>query len=383
LPLRIVVAPDKFKGSLSAHAAAEAIRQGLARSLPAAQVDLVPVADGGDGTAETIIHTLGGRMVAHEVAGPDGRPVQARYGMLRGSGVAVIELAQASGLTIMPAGTNQPLTASTGGTGELIGHAIDAGARRIILAIGGSATTDAGAGALAALGAIFRDGQGTVLPPGGAALARLSSIDTVALEERLRGVSIEIASDVRNPLCGPSGAAAVYGPQKGASANDVHVLDDALRRFADVVKAGVGVDVGDVPGAGAAGGVGAGFLGLAHATLRPGAQLVLEILDFDRHLAGADLVVTGEGRLDRQTLSGKAPQAVAQAAGARGIPVVAIAGSVECSTQDLDRAGIACALAITSRPMTVDEAMQRAAELVTNAAWTLGRALQLTFPNAR
>jgi glycerate 2-kinase len=377
LPLRFVVAPDKFKGSLSAQAAAEAIRQGLSRALPGAQVDLVPVADGGDGTAETIVHTLGGRMVAHEVTGPDGRPVQARYGMLQGSGVAVIELAQASGLALMPTGTNQPLTASTRGTGQLIGHAIDAGARRIILAIGGSATNDAGAGALAALGAIFRDGRGEVLPPGGSALAHLSSIDTAKLEKRLSGVSIEIASDVRNPLCGPSGAAAVYGPQKGASADDVAVLDDALRRFADVVQAAVGVDVRGVPGAGAAGGVGAGFLGLAHATLRPGAQLVLEILDFERHLAGADLVVTGEGRLDRQTLSGKAPQAVAQAARAHGIPVVAIAGSVECSAYDLDGAGIAFALAITSRPMTVEEAMQRASELVTNAAWTLGRALQL------
>ncbi len=383
MPLRIVVAPDKFKGSLSAAAAAEAIRQGLTRSLPDAHVDLVPVADGGDGTAETIVHTLGGRMVAHEVKGPDGKPVQARYGMLPGAGVAVVELAQASGLALMPSGSNDPLSASTQGTGELIGHAIDAGARRIILAIGGSATTDAGVGALGALGAVFRDERGDVLPPGGAALARLSSIDTAALDARLRGVSVEIASDVRNPLCGASGAAAVYGPQKGASPDDVRLLDDALRRFAGVVQQTVGLDVRDVPGAGAAGGVGAGFLALAHATLRPGAQLVLEILDFERHLAGVDLVVTGEGRLDRQTLAGKAPHAVAQAARAHKIPVVAIAGSVECSPGDLDSAGIAYALAITSRPMTVEEAMQHASELVMNAAWTLGRALRLDVRNAK
>lgn len=383
MPLRIVVAPDKFKGSLSAAAAAEAIRQGLTRSLPDAHVDLVPVADGGDGTAETIVHTLGGGMVAHEVKGPDGKPVQARYGMLPGAGVAVVELAQASGLALMPSGSNDPLSASTQGTGELIGHAIDAGARRIILAIGGSATTDAGVGALRALGAVFRDERGDVLPPGGAALARLSSMDTAALDARLRGVSVEIASDVRNPLCGASGAAAVYGPQKGASPDDVRLLDDALRRFAGVVQQTVGLDVRDVPGAGAAGGVGAGFLALAHATLRPGAQLVLEILDFERHLAGVDLVVTGEGRLDRQTLAGKAPHAVAQAARAHKIPVVAIAGSVECSPGDLDSAGIAYALAITSRPMTVEEAMQHASELVMNAAWTLGRALRLDVRNAK
>lgn len=377
MPLRIVVAPDKFKGSLSSRSAAEAIGRGLHRALPRAELDLVPVADGGDGTAETIVHSLGGQMVVCDVQGPDGKPVQARYGLLQGAKVAVIELAQASGLALVPAGHNDPLVASTFGTGQLIGAAIDAGAQRIILAIGGSATNDAGAGALSALGAKFLDDQGRPLPAGGAALAKLAAIDTVALEEKLDNVSIEIASDVRNPLCGPSGASAVYGPQKGASPKDVRTLDAALARFADVSKTKVGIDVRDVPGAGAAGGVGAGFLALARATLRPGAQLVLEILDFERHLEAANLVITGEGRLDKQTLAGKAPYAVAQAAAAHNIPVVALAGSVECSASDLEQASIAFALPIVSGPMTAEEAMQRGAELLETTAYALGQALSL------
>ncbi|MBV8203796.1 MAG: glycerate kinase, partial [Candidatus Eremiobacteraeota bacterium] len=211
----------------------------------------------------------------------------------------------------------------------------------------------------------------------GAALASLASIETTALHKRLTGVTIEIASDVRNPLCGQTGASAVYGPQKGASQNDVRTLDDALRHFADASAAATGVDVRDVPGAGAAGGVGAGFLALAHALMRPGAELVLEVLDFDRHLAGADLVVTGEGKIDRQTLAGKAPYAVAQAARARGVPVVAIAGAIECSGAALDEAGIACAMPTVSGPMSLEEAMRRGDELVAGAAETLARALCL------
>ena len=375
--MRIVVAPDKFKGSLSGQDAARAIARGMRRALPDASFDLVPVADGGDGTAQTLVAALGGEMINRQVRGPHGKPVTAGYGRLSGGSVAVIELAQASGLALVAAGTNDPLTATTYGTGELIADAIDHGARRIILAIGGSATNDAGVGALSALGAVFKDANGQPLPPGGAALASLASIETTALHKRLTGVTIEIASDVRNPLCGQTGASAVYGPQKGASPDDVRTLDDALRHFADVSAAATGVDVRDVPGAGAAGGVGAGFLALAHALMRPGAELVLEVLDFDRHLAGADLVVTGEGKIDRQTLAGKAPYAVAQAARARGVPVVAIAGAIECSGAALDEAGIACAMPTVFGPMSLEEAMRRGDELVAGAAETLARALCL------
>ncbi|HXW51943.1 MAG TPA: glycerate kinase [Candidatus Acidoferrales bacterium] len=374
--MRICIAPDKFKGSLTAAQAAQAIARGIARWLPDAKLEQIPVADGGDGTAQALVDALGGRMVSAKATGPNGRQVSASYGMLDAH-TAIIELAQASGLALVPAGTNDPLTATTRGTGELIVAAIESGARRIILAIGGSATNDAGTGALRAMGARFLDAKGQPLPEGGAALRDLASIDLTSLARRLEGIRIEIASDVRNPLCGPMGASAVYGPQKGASPEDVRVLDEALRHFADVVKATVGVDIRDVPGAGAAGGAGGGFLGLAQATLRPGAELVLEVLDFARRIAGASIVITGEGRLDRQTLAGKAPYAVAQAAHKQGIPVVALAGSVDCAPHELHTAGIDAALSIVAGPMEVEEAMRRAPELLMSAAETLARLLSL------
>ncbi|HLW37044.1 MAG TPA: glycerate kinase, partial [Candidatus Eremiobacteraceae bacterium] len=302
---------------------------------------------------------------------------KATYALLSNGRVAVVELAQASGLALVPPGHNDPLTATTYGTGQLIAAAIAAHAQRVILAIGGSATNDAGSGALAALGAAFTDADGKPLPPGGAALARLASIDTSELGRRLQGVAIEIASDVKNPLCGPNGAAAVYGPQKGASPADVRTLDAALRRFADVAAATTGVDVRDVPGAGAAGGVGGGFLALAHAVLRPGAQLVLEMLDFDRHLEGASLVLTGEGKIDRQTRSGKAPQAVAAAAKRRRIPVLALAGSIDCPPHELEVCGIVSAASIVPGPMSVEDAMARAEELLEAAAERLARTLTI------
>lgn len=377
MPLRIVVAPDKFKGSLSARSAAAAIAAGFTRVFPEATIVQVPVADGGDGTAQTLIDNLGGQLIQQRVRGPDGKTVDAAFGLLSGGRVAVVELAQASGLALVAPGSNDPLTATTFGTGELIAAALERGAERIIVAIGGSATNDAGTGALSALGARFSDASGRELQPGGAALLELASIDIGALETRLRGKTIEIACDVKNPLCGPAGASAVYGPQKGASPDDVALLDRALRRFAAVAAATVGVDVSEVPGAGAAGGTGGGFLALAHAVLRPGAALVLEVLDFDRRLEGADLVVTGEGRLDRQTLSGKAPAAVASAAKHKNIPAVAIAGGLDCNAQDLDDAGLASAVSIVPGPMNEYEAMQAAARLTEDAAERLARALRL------
>jgi glycerate kinase len=376
VPLRICIAPDKFKGSLSASEAAQAIARGIARWFPDAALELVPVADGGDGTAQTLVDALGGRMVRVGVCGPDGEPLTATYGAID-TAMAVVELASASGLALVGAQRNDPLTATTRGTGELLDAAIGAGARRIILAIGGSATNDAGTGALRALGAQFLDERGQPLPEGGAALAKLARIDLSALEQRLEGVKIEIASDVRNPLCGPTGAAAVYGPQKGASPQDVRILDDALRHFADVVEATVGIDIRDIPGAGAAGGTGGGFLGLGHATLRPGAELILEVVDFGRRLAGATLVITGEGRIDHQTLAGKAPYAVAQAAKARGIPVLALAGSVECTPPELEAAGIDAAYSLVPGPMTVEEAMRRGPALLAALAETIARTLSL------
>ena len=374
--MRIVVAPDKFKGSLTARAAGDAMARGLARAFVGAQIDVVPVADGGDGTAEVLVDALGGKLVSCDVRGPDGATVTATYGLLPDA-KAVIELARASGLALVATGRNDPLTASTYGTGQLIAAALDAGAKNIILGIGGSATNDGAAGALAALGAKFTDAAGKPLPPGGAALAGLAAVDVARLAERLQGISIDIASDVANPLCGRNGASAVYGPQKGASPDDVRLLDDALRHYADVVEREIGARLRDVPGAGAAGGAGFGFMALAGSRLRPGADLILEALAFDGRLEGADLIVTGEGRLDRQTLAGKAPFAVAQAGRRRGIPVVAVVGSLGCTTDALEEMGLTSAISIIDEPTTLEEAKTRAAPLTEDAAERLGRAIAL------
>ena len=374
--MRIVVAPDKFKGSLTGREAGDAMARGLARAFVHATIDVVPVADGGDGTAEVMAEALGGKLVTRDVQGPDGSSVAATYASLP-QGRAVIELARASGLALVATGKNDPLTASSFGTGQLIGDAIAAGAKSIVLAIGGSATNDGGAGALAALGATFSDAAGKALTPGGAALAGLDKVDIGRLSATLRGVSLDIASDVANPLCGPNGASAVYGPQKGASPSDVRVLDAALAHYADVVEGSIGARLRDVPGAGAAGGVGFGFLALAGARLRPGAEIIFEALEFDKHIKGADLIVTGEGKLDRQTLSGKAPFAVAQAGRRHRIPVVAIAGALSCTASDLEELGLTTAVSILREPMTLEEASREAAPLIEDVAERLGRALAL------
>ncbi|HXM18949.1 MAG TPA: glycerate kinase [Candidatus Tumulicola sp.] len=376
IPRKIVIAPDKFKGSLSGAAAAAAIAAAFAEVFPDAAIVQKPVADGGEGTAQALLASLGGREVTRSVTGPDGKPIEASFGLLGDGGVAVVELARASGIALVARGKNDPRTATTYGTGELIDAAIEAGARRVILAIGGSATNDAGSGALAALGARFLDVRGRSLAPGGAALAGLMTIETALLEERLRGIAIDIASDVSNPLCGPNGASAIYGPQKGASPAEVIELDAALARFAEIAARTTGVDMRDVPGAGAAGGVGGGFLALAGARLRPGAQLVLEVIGFDQALDGADLVVTGEGKLDRQTLAGKAPFAVAQAARAKGIRTVAVAGRVELSPDELEQTGIERAVSIVSLGVSSGEAIARAEELLRIAARQLAEGLK-------
>jgi len=371
--VKILVAPDKFKGSLSAREAGDAIRRGLSRVWSDALIDVVPVADGGDGTAEAILAAVGGRRIERDVVGPDGRQVRAWFALLGDGSTAVVELAVASGLALLAPGSNDPLTSTTYGTGQLIRAAIDAGARRVLLAIGGSATNDAGAGALSALGARFLDGSGDELGYGGLALARLARIDDSVLTEKLKDVSIDIACDVDNPLVGDAGASAVYGPQKGASPADVRRLDAALTRFADVVTAQTGADMRAIPGAGAAGGIAGGFLGLAGARLMPGASLVLDVVGFRRCLDDVDLVVTGEGRLDRQTLAGKAPYAVAQAAASRGVPVAAVAGTVDVRGDDLEKLGIRDVEAVVSGSVSLEEAMRDAANQTADAAERLAR----------
>ena len=359
--------------------AGDAIRDGLLRVWPTADIEVVPVADGGDGTADAILGAVGGKKIERDVTGPDGRPVKASFALLSPGDSAVVEMAQARGLALLPAGSNDPLTATTFGTGELIGAAIDAGARRVILAVGGSATNDAGAGALGALGARFLDACGAELPRGGAALGHLAKIDDAALRARVRDVAIDIASDVDNPLIGPKGASAVYAPQKGASPDDVRILDAALTRFADVAAQTTGADIRDVPGAGAAGGIAGGFMALVGAKLERGAKLVFDAIGFERRLDDAVLVVTGEGKLDRQSLAGKAPYAVAQAAKRRGIPAAAVAGAVDLRGDDLEQMGLVAVESLMSAGITRDQAMHEGPALTAGAAERLARSLQRTL----
>ncbi|MFF8904876.1 glycerate kinase [Streptomyces olivaceoviridis] len=344
---RVLIAADKFKGSLTAVQVAERVTAGLRRVVPDLQVEALPVADGGDGTVDAAV-AAGFERREVRVAGPLGEEVTAAFA-LRG-GTAVVEMAEASGLQRLPAGLFAPLTASTYGSGELLRAALDAGARTIVFGVGGSATTDGGAGMLSALGARFLTEEGEPVPPGGGGLADLARADLSGLDPRLSSVELVLASDVDNPLTGPKGAPAVYGPQKGASPDDVETLDAALAHFAKVLEAEAGpraAEYAAAPGAGAAGGIGYGAL-LLGARFRPGIEVMLDVLGFAPALERASLVITGEGSLDEQTLHGKAPAGVAAAARAAGKEVVAVCGRLALSAQALLGAGISRAYPLTS-----------------------------------
>jgi glycerate kinase len=369
--MRVVVAPDKFEGSLGAGQAAVAIETGLRRARPDAQVVRLPLGDGGAGTLEALL-AAGFQRLAVPATGPTGEPVAAAIAV--DGRRAFVEMAEASGLKRLPGGRRAPLAATTRGTGELVRAALDHGARDLVLGIGGSATTDGGAGMAAALGVRLLDADGAELPPGGAALLRLARIDTSGLDPRLREARVTVASDVDNPLVGPEGAAHVYGPQKGAGPDDVLLLDSALRRYARVLADDLGLDLAATPGAGAAGGLGAGAIAFLGAELRPGIELVLELIGFDRAVAGADLVVTGEGKLDAQSLRGKAPVGVARAAAAHGVPVVVLAGAVEVADRELRAAGFEEAHALLELEPDQRRAMAEAAPLLERLAERVGRA---------
>lgn len=340
---KVLIASDKFKGSLTAAQVAAAVGEGVRRSRPDVEIDSVPVADGGDGTLAAAI-AAGFTFVPVTAAGPTGEPVESGYA--RRDDIAVVELADVSGLVHLPSGP-APMTAGTLGTGQVVAAAVAAGCRTIVLGIGGSASTDGGAGLLQGLGARLLDAEGQPIGTGGAALTELASLDLTELRAATEGVEFVVACDVDNPLTGPVGAAAVYGPQKGAGPGQVRELDGALSHFADAVAARTGNDLRDTPGAGAAGGVGFAALALLGAELRPGIDLVLDLVGFHDQLDGADLVITGEGALDEQTLHGKAPAGVAAAAAARGIPVVAVCGVNRLDADRLHGAGIAAAYALT------------------------------------
>ncbi|WP_394559070.1 glycerate kinase [Aquipseudomonas alcaligenes] len=374
--MKIVIAPDSFKESLSAPDVAAAIARGWHQVYPEAEVLLRPMADGGEGTVDAVLAATGGERRECLVRGPLGDPVPAHWGWL-GEGTAVLEMAAASGLHWVPRERRDATLTSSFGTGELIRAALDAGATRIILGLGGSATNDGGAGLLQALGVRFLDADDAELPPGGATLARLARVDVSGLDPRLLQARVEIAADVDNPLCGPRGASHVFGPQKGANPQQVELLDAALGHYARVIAATLGDDHSRQPGVGAAGGLGFAAKAFLHAGFRPGIELVAELSGLAAAVQGADLVITGEGRLDSQSLHGKTPVGVARVAKAAGVPVVALAGSLGEGYQALYDAGIDAAFSLTSGPQSLEQAMQDAAVELQARACDLARMWRL------
>lgn len=354
---RIVVACDSFKGSLSSLEAGMAVKEGIGRVFPAAEVVVVPVADGGEGTVSAIVEGQHGRIERCSVEGPLGEPVSAAFGLC--GDTAVIEMSQASGLTLVPPEKRNPLLTSSRGTGMLIARALEAGCRRFLIGLGGSATNDGGAGMLQALGFRFLDSEGRDIAGGGAELARVASISPANVNPLLEGAEFTVACDVTNPLTGVSGASRIFGPQKGAAAEAVEVLEAAMMNYARVAAEYCGRDLSCEPGAGAAGGLGFAFRTFLGASLRSGVDIVLDAVGFDDKLSGASLVITGEGRLDGQTCMGKAPGGVLRRASARGIPVIAIGGAVDSgSIPALLDAGFKDVMAATPADMPLGEAMR-------------------------
>lgn len=359
---KVVIAPDSFKESLSALEVAEAIERGFRQVYPQAQYVKLPMADGGEGTVDSMVAATDGEIVRVEVMGPLGQPVQAFYGLLGDGETAVIEMAAASGLHLAPKALRDPRITTSYGTGELILAALERGVKAIILGIGGSATNDGGAGMMQALGARLLDDKQNPLLPGGAALAQLAQIDLSEVDPRLQQVSVTAACDVDNPLCGPHGASAVFGPQKGATPEMVTQLDSALSHFGSLLQQATGREVINTPGAGAAGGMGAALLGMLNARLRPGIEIVIETLRLEEALCDADLVITGEGRLDSQSIHGKTPIGVARVAKRHGLPVIGIAGSLSKDYQVVHQHGIDAAFSVLDRIVTLDEALTEAAD---------------------
>ena len=365
--MKILVAPQEFKGSISALSAAEAGKTGILRVFPQAEVVLCPVADGGDGTLETLVEVSGGEVRTCSVQNPIGETIQAQWGAMGDGVTAVIEMARTSGLALLSLAERDPLNASTYGLGQAISEALDEGFRRFIVGIGGSATNDAGAGMAQALGANLLDGYGNVINFGGAALANLQTVDISNMDSRIKKSKFLVACDVSNPLTGLEGASAVYGPQKGATPKMVRSLDDALSNFATVVKKDLKKDVSEISGAGAAGGLGAGMMAFMGAELKAGVDIVLDTVNLRDKLSSVDLVITGEGGMDFQTVYNKAPIGVARIASEHNIPTIAIAGLLGSNFKIVHEHGIRAATSIVNGPITLEEASERAFELISDS----------------
>jgi glycerate kinase len=365
--MKILVAPQEFKGSISALSVAEAAKVGVIRVFPKAEVVLCPVADGGDGTLETLVEVSGGEVRTCNVRNPIGETITAQWGAMGDGVTAVIEMARTSGLALLSLDERDPLNASTFGLGQAILEAMNEGFRNFIVGIGGSATNDAGAGMAQALGVNLLDSEGRSIGSGGAALANLRSIDVSKMDPRIAGSHFMVACDVSNPLTGNEGASAVYGPQKGATPAMVAELDNALLNFSNIVKKDIGKNVSGISGAGAAGGLGAGMLAFMGAELKAGVDIVLETVRLKEKLAGVDLVITGEGGMDFQTVYNKAPIGVARIAAELNIPTVAIAGLLGQNFTVVHDHGIRAATSIVDGPITLEESSERASELISNS----------------
>lgn len=375
--MKIVIAPDSYKESLSALDVATAIEQGFREIYPDAEYIKLPVADGGEGTVEAMVAATQGYRVAVTVTGPLGEPVAAFYGLSGDKQCAFIEMAAASGLESVPAAQRNPLLTTSWGTGELIRHALDAGVKQIIIGIGGSATNDGGAGMVQALGAKLLTKDNQQIAPGGGALDNLARIDVSGLDPRLGGCRIDVACDVTNPLTGPQGATAVFGPQKGATAEMIVSLDKGLAHFAGIIYRDLDVDVLNLEGGGAAGGMGAGLYAFCGAKLRPGIEIVTDALHLVDVVADADLVITGEGRIDSQTIHGKVPVGVARVAKRYDIPVIGIAGSLTADVGVVHQHGLDAVFSVIYAICTLNEALENAADNVRMTARNIASVLKM------
>lgn len=377
--MRVVIAPDKFKGSLSALEAAESMARGVRLASPSAEIDCVPMADGGEGTTAALVAATGGAIHKISVTGPLGEPVTAEFGLLGDGRTAVLEMASSSGLWRVPSASRDPLRATTRGTGELLLAALATGARRVILGIGGSATNDGGAGLAQALGYRLTDFGGSELGPGGGPLGRLARIDPSRRSSALEGVEIAVACDVSNPLCGPEGASAVYGPQKGATPAMVAELDRNLDHLASIIERDLGVRIRDLPGSGAAGGLGGGLVAFAGGRLQPGVDLMVDVVKLRERMSRADLCLTGEGAIDGQSIYGKTAVGVARVAGSFHCPTLAVVGSIGYGADAVLDLGIDACFSLCPGPISLTQAIERAGPLLEAAtaqavrAWLAGR----------
>jgi len=377
--MKILIAPDSFKDCMSAMEVARALEKGLQKALPEAAVLLVPMADGGEGTVESIIDSTGGERREVRVKNPLLRDINSFYGLDIDGSLAVIEMAAASGLELLCEEERNPWLTSTYGTGQLIAHALDQGCRRILLGIGGSATNDCGTGMARALGVKFLDEQGQEVAHGGGALDRIREINLEGIHPALEHAVIQVACDVDNPLTGPQGASHVYGPQKGADAVMVEKLDTNLGHMATLIREQLGKDINNVPGAGAAGGLGAGLLAFLGAELVKGVDMVADTLGLEEQLKDADLVITGEGRMDAQTRFGKTPFGVAQLAAKHGIPVIGVTGSLDADAVELYNHGFSALLSIQEKPLSLDEALVQAPELLERCGERIARLVKINL----